>query len=105
MQAWMFLFTAGVLEVCWTIGVKSTDGCTRPGPMLFTALAMFANIYLLSRATQTLPLGTAYAVLVGMGAAGSGILGMLLFNEPATLLRLGFLALLVFSVAGLKYTA
>jgi quaternary ammonium compound-resistance protein SugE len=102
---WIALIAAGLLEVCWAAGLKYTRGFTRPGPSLFTAATLAASMYLLAKASRALPIGTAYPVWVGIGAAGAAILGMLLSAEPVTPLRIGFLALLIFAIAGLKYTA
>ena len=104
-MAWILLVVAGLLEVCWAIGLKYTDGFTRPLPSVLTGAAIVASMVLLSAAARTLPIGTAYAVWVGIGAAGAAILGMVLFGEPATPLRLAFLGLLVVSVLGLKLAA
>jgi len=102
---WVILFLAGLLEVCWAIGLKYTEGFTRLLPSVFTLVTLAGSMYLLSKAAQTLPIGTAYAVWVGIGAVGAGILGILLFKEPATLTRVGFMILLVVSILGLKFTA
>lgn len=104
-SAWIILLFAGLLEVCWAIGLKYTDGFTRLVPSVFTLVTLAASMYLLARAAQTLPIGTAYAVWVGIGALGAGILGIVLFKEPVTLARVGFMALLVISIIGLKATA
>jgi quaternary ammonium compound-resistance protein SugE len=101
-MAWIVLFVAGLLEICWAVGLKYTDGFTRPLPSVLTAAAIVASMVLLSLAARTLPIGTAYAVWVGMGAAGAVVLGIVLFNEPSNPGRLFFLALLVVSIAGLK---
>ncbi len=103
--AWIVLFVAGLLEVCWSIGLKYTEGFTRLLPSVFTLTTLAASMYLLAKAAQTLPIGTAYAVWVGIGAVGAGILGIVLFKEPVTLPRLLFLGLLVVSIIGLKLTA
>jgi quaternary ammonium compound-resistance protein SugE len=104
-KAWFILLVAGLLEVCWTIGLKYTEGFTRLVPSIFTVTTLAASMYMLSRAVQTLPIGTAYAVWVGIGAAGAGFLGIVLFKEPITPLRILFLSLLVVSIVGLKFTA
>lgn len=104
-MAWMILIAAGLLEVAWAIGLKYTHGFTRPWPSLFTALAIAASMYLLSVAARDLPIGTAYAVWVGIGAAGTALLGLLLLGESASPGRLFFLALLVVSIVGLKATS
>ena len=104
-SAWFILFIAGLLEVCWSIGLKYTDGFSRLIPSLFTLGTLAASMYLLAKAAQTLPIGTAYAVWVGIGAVGAGLLGILLFKEPVTLPRVGFMILLVVSILGLKFTS
>lgn len=102
---WVLLIIAGLLEVCWAIGLKYTEGFTRPLPSLLTGLAIVASMVLLSLAARSLPIGTAYAVWVGIGALGAAILGIVLFREPVTAARLFFLALLLTSIIGLKLTA
>lgn len=104
-MAWLILIIAAVFEIAWAIGLKYTDGFTRPLPSLLTGLAMVASLYGLALAVRTLPLGTAYAVWVGIGVAGTTILGMLLFDEPRDTARLLCLALLIIAVIGLKLTA
>jgi quaternary ammonium compound-resistance protein SugE len=103
-MAWVVLVVAGLLEVCWAVGLKYTDGFTRPVPSLLTGAAIVASMVLLSLAVRTLPIGTAYAIWVGIGAAGAAILGMLLFGEPSNPGRLFFLGLLLVAIAGLKIT-
>lgn len=104
-MAWVLLIIAGLLEVCWAIGLKYTDGFTRPLPTVLTVLAIIASMVLLSLAARSLPIGTAYAIWVGIGALGAAILGIVLFKEPVTAARLFFLALLLTSIIGLKLTA
>ena len=99
---WSILFLAGLLEVAWAIGLRHSAGFTRPLPSVLTLLAMGISFYLLGLALRTLPLGTAYAVWVGIGAVGTAIAGMLLFAEPASPLRLASLLLVVVGIAGLK---
>lgn len=103
-MAWTLLFIAGLLEVAWAVGLKYTDGFTRLVPSLLTAVAMLASIALLGVATKTLPIGTAYAVWVGIGALGAAALGVILFGESASPARLAFLGLLLVSIVGLKLT-
>jgi quaternary ammonium compound-resistance protein SugE len=103
-MAWLLLVVAGLLEVCWAIGLKYTDGFTRLWPSVFTIATLAASMVLLSLAARSLPIGTAYAVWVGIGAAGAAALGMVLFGEPATAPRLAFLALLLVAIVGLKAT-
>jgi len=101
-MAWALLVLAGLFEIGWAIGLKYTEGFTRPWPTAWTVLAMIASIVLLAIAVRTLPIGTAYAVWTGIGAAGTVILGIVLFAEPATALRLFFVALIVGGIVGLK---
>ncbi|HTN84880.1 quaternary ammonium compound efflux SMR transporter SugE [Sorangium sp. So ce1182] len=104
-MSWLTLLLAGLLEVCWAIGLKYTEGFTRPLPTVFTIAAIVASLYLLESASRTLPIGTAYAVWVGIGASGAAIAGIFLFGEPATPARLGFLGLLVVAILGLKLSS
>ncbi len=104
-SAWLMLLFAGLLEVCWAIGLKLSNGFSRLGPSLFTAITLVGSMYLLARATQVIPLGTAYAIWVGIGTVGAVVLGVLFFKEPINLPRLFFLSLLVISIVGLKITA
>lgn len=104
-SSWIVLIIAGLLEVCWAVGLKYTDGFRRPLPSILVIAAIAASMFLLSWAARTLPIGTAYAVWVGIGALGAAILGIILFNEPLTAARIGFLALLVVALVGLKMTS
>lgn len=104
-NAWILLIIAGLLEVCWAVGLKYTDGFTKLGPSIFTLITLAASMFLLAKAAQTLPIGTAYAVWVGIGAVGAGIFGILMLKEPVTAARIIFLSLLVVSIIGLKLTA
>lgn len=104
-SAWFILIFAGLLEVCWAVGLKYTEGFTRLGPSVFTLATLAASMFLLAKAAQTLPIGTAYAVWVGIGAVGAGVLGIVLFKEPVTFARIVFMSLLIVSIIGLKMTA
>jgi quaternary ammonium compound-resistance protein SugE len=104
-MAWIILVIAGLMEIGWAIGLKYTEGFTRPVPSLLTAAAIVGSMLLLAKATQTLPIGTAYAVWVGIGAAGASILGIVLFQEAASPARLLFLGMLVVAIIGLKMTS
>ncbi|MBP1856552.1 quaternary ammonium compound efflux SMR transporter SugE [Rhizobium herbae] len=104
-MAWIFLFLAGILEIGWAIGLKYTEGFTRLVPTVLTGAAMLASIVLLGVAVRTLPLGTAYAIWTGIGTVGTVILGIILFAEPATAVRIGCIALIIAGIAGLKLTA
>jgi len=99
---WVLLLVAGLLEVGWAIGLKYTDGFTRPVPSALTLTAMAGSVVLLGLAMKSLPVGTAYAVWVGVGAVGTAILGMVLFNEPANMGRIASLGLIVAGIVGLK---
>jgi len=99
---WLVLFLAGMFEIVWAIGLKYSEGFTRPWPSLITLAAMAASFYLLAVALRTLPLGTAYAVWVGIGAVGTAIAGIILFHEAATPLKLVSLILVVAGIAGLN---
>ncbi|MCD7111695.1 quaternary ammonium compound efflux SMR transporter SugE [Rhizobium sp. DKSPLA3] len=104
-MSWFLLFLAGLFEIGWAIGLKYTEGFSRPLPTILTVAAMVASIVLLGMALRTLPLGTAYAIWTGIGTVGTVILGIVLFAEPATALRLGCIGLIVAGIAGLKLTA
>lgn len=104
-MARVLLVVAGVLEVAWAIGLKYARGFERPLVLAATLAAMAASMLLLSLAMRSLPVGTAYAVWVGIGAAGTVVLGILLFDETATPLRLASLTLVVAWIAGLKLSA
>lgn len=99
---WFILFLAGLFEIGWVIGLKYSDGFTRLWPSLATLIAMLASVWLLGVAMKSLPMGTAYSVWVGIGAVGTVILGILLFDEPVTALRLCSITLVVIGIAGLK---
>jgi quaternary ammonium compound-resistance protein SugE len=101
-MAWALLVAAGILEIGWAIGLKYTEGFTRLWPSVWTIAAMVASMYLLALAARTLPIGTAYAVWVGIGAAGAMILGMALLGEPRTVARIACVGLIVAGVIGLK---
>ena len=102
--AWILLIVAGLFETAWAIGLKYADGFTRPWPSLLTVVALAASMVLLALAVRVLPIGTAYAVWVGIGALGAAALGVALFQEPLTLARAGFLLLLLVSIVGLRLT-
>ena len=101
-MAWGILVLAGVFEIGWAVGLKYTEGFSRPLPTALTVAAMVVSVVLLAWAVKTLPLGTAYAVWTGIGAIGTVIAGILLFGEPATALRLGCIALILAGIVGLK---
>jgi quaternary ammonium compound-resistance protein SugE len=104
-MAWTYLFLAGLLEVGWAIGLKYTEGFTRLWPSVGTAAAMIASLGLLAQALRTIPIGTGYAVWTGIGAVGAAVLGILLFKEPASTLRLASIGLVIAGIAGLRMSA
>ena len=99
---WLILAIAGLFEIGWAIGLKYTEGFTRPVPTVLTAISLVASMGLLGYAVRTLPIGTAYAVWTGIGAAGTAALGILLFKEPATVARILCLGMIVAGIVGLK---
>jgi quaternary ammonium compound-resistance protein SugE len=104
-MAWAVLFVAGLMEVGWAIGLKYTEGFTKLVPSVLTLACMLASIVLLGLAVKTLPIGTAYAVWTGIGAVGTAILGIILFGDAATALRLACIGLIVAGIIGLKLVA
>jgi quaternary ammonium compound-resistance protein SugE len=101
-MAWVLLCVAGLFETAWAVALKYSDGFSRLVPSILAVSAMTASIVCLAFALKSLPVGTAYAVWTGIGAVGTAILGMYLFQEPATSLRLGSIALVVAGIVGLK---
>ena len=101
-MAWFTLFVAGLMEIAWAIGLKYTEGFTRLVPSVLTLASMAASMALLGLALKTLPIGTAYAVWTGIGAVGTAILGIMLFGDPATVMRLACIGLIVSGIVGLK---
>ncbi|SOC42498.1 quaternary ammonium compound-resistance protein SugE [Rhizobium subbaraonis] len=104
-MSWTLLVLAGLFEIGWAIGLKYTEGFTRPLPTALTVAAMIVSIVLLGLAVRNLPMGTAYAVWTGIGTVGTVILGIVLFAEPVTAIRLGCIALIVTGIMGLKFAA
>jgi len=104
-MAWVLVVIAGLLETGWAVGLKYTDGFTKPIPSVLTIAGIICSMLLLSIAARTLPIGTAYGVWVGIGALGAAILGMVMLGEPAPPARIFFLGLLLVSIVGLKVTA
>ncbi len=99
---WFHLIIAGLLEVAWAVGLKQTDGWTRLGPSLITVALMIASFFFLSLALRTLPMGTAYAIWTGIGAIGTALIGIFIFDEPRTAARLVCILLIISGVVGLK---
>lgn len=103
-MAWIYLLIAGLFETAWAIGMKYTEGFTRFWPSIWTALAMIASFFFLSKALKTLPVGTAYTTWTGIGAVGTVILGILLFGEPHDVFRIIFMSMIVVGIIGLKFS-
>ncbi|AFY20943.1 MULTISPECIES: quaternary ammonium compound efflux SMR transporter SugE [Pseudomonas] len=104
-MSWIILFFAGLFEVGWAVGLKYTDGFTRPLPTVLTVAAMAISLGLLGLAMKELPLGTAYAIWTGVGAVGTVIAGIILFGESMALVRLASVALIISGLVGLKVSA
>ena len=101
-MTWVILFIAGLLEIGWAVGLKYADGFTRLWPSVATMVSLIGSMGLLAVALRTLPLGTAYAVWTGIGTVGTAVLGIVLFREPATAMRLVCIALIVAGIVGLR---
>jgi quaternary ammonium compound-resistance protein SugE len=104
-MAWIYLFVAGVFETAWAIGLKYSAGFTKLGPSIFTGVTMIISFYLLALALRTLPIGTGYAVWTGIGAIGTAILGITLFNESREITRIFCIFLIIAGLIGLKLTS
>ena len=104
-MTWFILFVAGLFEVGWAIGLKYTDGFTRPIPTVLTVISMVISVVLLGIALRELPVGTGYAVWTGIGSVGTAILGIVLFGDPATAGRIACIGLIVAGIVGLKLAA
>ena len=102
---WIYLLIAGILEIGWAVGLKYTEGWSKLYPSLITVVLMIASFQFLSLALKTLPIGTAYAIWTGIGAVGTAILGMIIFDEPRDISRILCILLIVAGIAGLKLTA
>lgn len=99
---WIILIIAGLFEVAWAIGLKYTDGFTKLFPSIFTIISMIISMGLLAYAVKHIPVGTAYAVWTGIGAVGTAILGIILFNESKEIIRIFFIFIIVVGIVGLK---
>jgi quaternary ammonium compound-resistance protein SugE len=104
-SAWINLIIAGIFETVWAIGMKYTEGFSKLIPSIWTLAAMGISVYLLSVAVRTIPIGTAYAVWTGIGAVGTVILGIFLFNETASFIRILLILVIIFAIIGLKITS
>ena len=103
-MSWIILFLAGLFEIAWAIGLKYSDGFTKLFPSIFTIVTMIISFYLLSLALKALPIGTAYAVWVGIGTVGTVIAGIMLFGESMTLIRVISILFILIGIVGLKFT-
>lgn len=104
-MAWVYIIVAGLFEAGWAVGLKLSQGFSKPIPSALTVIAIVASMLLLGHGVRSLPIGTAYAVWVGIGSLGAAILGIVLFHESASPARLFFLGLLLVSIVGLKATS
>ena len=104
-MAWIYLVLAGLLEIVWAVGLKYSEGFSKPLASVVTGIALVASFWLLALALKQIPLGTGYAVWVGIGAVGATVLGMVLFDESVSLARIGCIVLIVAGIAGLKLTS
>ena len=104
-MAWVILFIAGLFEIAWALGLKYTEGFTKPVPTALTVASMVASVVLLGLALRDLPVGTGYAVWTGIGTVGTVILGIYLFGDAVTPLRMGCIGLIVLGIAGLKFVS
>jgi len=102
-MSWIYLFTAGLFEIGWAVGLKYTYGFTKLWPSVFTIIGMILSFYFLSTAVKTIPIGTAYVIWTGIGAVGTAILGIILFNESKEFIRIFFIFLIVIGIVGLKF--
>ena len=101
-MAWIYLLVAGLFECVWAVGLKYTEGFSKPVPSAITLSAMLASVWLLSLAMKDIPIGTAYAIWTGIGAVGVAIIGMVLFDESKELIRVMCLLLIITGIIGLK---
>src|SRR5262245_34044161 len=104
-MSWIILIVAGLLEACWAVGLKYTDGFSKPGPSILVGSAIAASMALLAIAVRNLPIGTAYAIWVSIGVVGAAIAQPLLFSQPLRPAQIAFLCLLLVAVVGLKVTS
>ncbi|MBF0707251.1 MULTISPECIES: DMT family transporter [Bacillales] len=104
-MAWIYLVIGGLMEVLWAIGLKYSDGFTKPLISLLTIVGIATSFYFFARALKYLPVGTAYAIFTGLGAAGTAVIGMMFLNESISFIKLFFILLLISSIIGLKLNA
>ena len=101
-MSWIYLFIAGLFEIAWAIGLKYTEGFTNLLPSVLTVIGMLLSFYFLSAAVKTIPIGTAYGIWTGIGAVGTAILGIILFDESKDFIRIFFILLIIIGIVGLK---
>lgn len=104
-MAWLLLVIAGLFEVCWSLGLKYTNGFTNLIPSIFTITTLAISMFLLAKASQTIPIGTGYPIWVGIGAAGAAVGGVILFKESISPMKIVFLITLIISIVGLKLSS
>ena len=104
-MSWLYLFLAGLLEIGWAVGLKYTNGFTRLWPSVGTVACMAVSFFLMALALKTIPMGTAYAVWTGIGAAGTAVFGIILLDEPRNFARLFCIALIICGTIGLKFAS
>ncbi|MCA0173273.1 DMT family transporter [Bacillus sp. RAR_GA_16] len=104
-MAWIYLVIGGLMEVLWAIGLKYSDGFTNPIISLLTVVGIATSFYFFSKALKYLPVGTAYAIFTGLGAAGTAVIGMMFLNESISFIKIFFILLLISSIIGLKLNA
>jgi quaternary ammonium compound-resistance protein SugE len=104
-MSWLVLFVAGLFEIAWAIGLEYSEGFSKPVPTAGTVVAAVVSVVLLAKAVENLPIGTAYAVWTGIGVIGTATLGIVLFDEAATVARLGFISVIVLGIVGLHFVS
>ena len=102
MGGWSFLFVAGIFEIAWAVGLKYTQGFSRLWPSVWVVIAMLLSLYFLNMAIKSIPVGTAYAVWTGIGIAGTSVMGMILFNESTSVIRILLILMILVAIIGLK---
>ena len=104
-MAWIYLVIGGVLEIGWAIGLSFSDGFTDLTPSIITILLLLISFYFFAKSMKMIPIGTAYAVFTGIGAGGTSVIGMVFLGEEISLMKIGFISLLIFGVLGLKFSS
>ena len=104
-MVWIILFIAGIFEIAFAVGLKYTDGFTKLWPSVFTTISMIISVLLLSMALRNMPIGTGYSVWTGIGTIGTVVFGIVFFSEPANMLRIIFIVMIIVGIVGLKFAA